>query len=230
MLIDLRRQIFFNIGLIFLFLNYHDGIVRASEEFQVFRMQQYDMPVGSHFGSRSNQISMEARTINSKPNFISRRCVLVKLDDFTLERYRILTSQYAGSIIVILPENYTESQRQTIKTLESHLLHESVKIPVYFIRESTRINEYYDYIDNDKSSQDSTAFQVLIDSIISNGFQFVINSANIKQLTQSDFQAVNLQGKLIGGDQSDPTKAKRIPTIIVTAHYDAFGLATVRVN
>ncbi|RNA32274.1 nicalin-1-like isoform X3 [Brachionus plicatilis] len=230
MLGDLRKQMFLIIGSILVFIGYHGRIVNASEEFQVYRMQQYDLPFGTHFGSRSNQISMEARTINSKPSFISRRCVLIKLDDFTLERYRILTSQYAGSIIVILPANYTESQRQTIKSLEAHLLHESVKIPVYFILESARINEYYDYIDNDKSSQDSSAFQVLVDSIISDGFQFVINSPNIKQLTQSDFQAVNLQGKLIGGDQSDPNKAKRIPTIIITAHYDAFGLATSMSN
>lgn len=230
MLGDLRKLMFFIIGLIFMIIVDHDGMVSASEEFQVFRLQQYDMPFGSQFGSRSNQISMEARTINSKPSFISRRCVLIKLDDFTLERYRILTSQYAGSIIVILPVNYTESQRLTIKSLEAHLLHESVKIPVYFILESAQINEYYDYIDNDKSSQDSSAFQVLFDSVISNGFQFVVNSPNVKQLTQSDFQAVNLQGKLIGGDQSDPNKAKRIPTIIMTAHYDAFGLATVKIN
>ncbi|CAF0765035.1 unnamed protein product [Brachionus calyciflorus] len=205
-------------------------MVNAAQEFQVYRMQQYDMPFGNQLGSRSNQLSMEARTINSKPNFISRRCVLVNLDDFTLERYQTLTSQYAGAILVILPQNYTLEQKLTIKSLESQLLHEAVKIPVYFIKETPEINDYYNYIDTDKSSQDSNAFQILIDSVISNGFQFVINSPNSKQLTQSDFQAVNLQGKLNGGDHGDQSKARKIPTIIITAHYDAFGLVTSMSN
>lgn len=207
-------------------------MANAAQEFQVYRMQQYDMPFGTHLGSRSNQLSMEARTINSKPSFISRRCVLVKLNDFTLERYRILTSQYAGAIIVILPGNYTDDQRLTVKSLEGQLLHESVKLPVYFIRETDEINDYYEYIDNDRSSQDSTAFQILLDSVISNGFQFVINSPVSKQLSQSEFQAVNLQGKLNGGDKADTekSKAKKIPTIIITAHYDAFGLVTSMSN
>lgn len=215
-------------------------MVHATQDFQVYRMQQFDMPFGNHLGSRSNLLSMEARTINSKPSFISRRCVLVKLDDFTLERYRILASQYAGAVIVILPKTYTEDQKLTIKSLESHLLHEEVKIPVYFIHETQDINDYYDYIDTDKSSlADSSAFQALIDSVLSNGFQFVISSAQSRQLTQaSEFQAINLQAKLNGGDQSSlddsassgskRTSSSKIPTVIITAHYDAFGLATVR--
>lgn len=104
-------------------------MVDATQEFQVFRMQQYDMPFGNILGSRANSLSMEARTINSKPSFISRRCVLVKLDDFTLERYRTLTANYVGAIIVILPSarKYNDAQKQLIRSLETHLLHEEVK-------------------------------------------------------------------------------------------------------
>jgi hypothetical protein len=106
---------------------------------------------------------------------------------------------------------------------------------VYFIAESQDVLDYYEYIDNDKSSQaDSSAAQVLIDSVLSNGFQFVINSAQARQLTTNEFQALNLQGKLNGGDRvvlnTDDEFArgsKKIPTIIITAHYDAFGLAPV---
>ena len=79
----------------------------AAQEFQVYRMQQYDLPFGNHLGSWANQISMEARTINAKPAAISRRCVLVKLKDFSLERYRVLVTQYVGGIIIILPQKYT---------------------------------------------------------------------------------------------------------------------------
>lgn len=213
--------------------------VHATQEFQVYRMQQYDLPTagggGGHMGSRANSFSMEARTITSKPSFISRRCVLVKLDEFTLERYRNLVSNYAGAIVVILPRQLSGAQRQLVVLLESTLLHEEVKIPVYFIRESADILDYYTYIDNDKSSQaDSSAAQVLVDSVLSDGFQFVINSGQAKQLGPSDYQALNLQGKLNGGaagsdasgSGSDASK-KKIPTILIVSHYDAFGLATV---
>lgn len=210
--------------------------VEAAEEFQVYRMQQYDMPFGNPFGSRQNQISMEARTISAKPAAISRRCVIVKLNDLTLERYRYLVSQYAGAIIVLLPTNYTDNDRQTIKSLEAHLLHEEVKLPVYFATESPELNTYYDYIDNEKTNKaDASAFQTLVDSVISNGFQFVINSAQSKPIVQSasEFQAVNLQAKLNGDslraglDLNEAQTKQKIPTIILTAHYDAFGMATV---
>jgi hypothetical protein len=216
--------------------------VQSTQEFEVYRMQQYDMPFGNPFGSRLNQISMEARTISAKPSAISRKCIIVKLKELTLERYRLLVTQYAGAIIVLLPVNYDEDDKKIIKTLESQLLHEEVKLPVYFAIESDELNEYYGYIENEKSNKaDSTAFQTLIDSVLSNGFQFVINSAQSKPLIQSasEFQAVNLQGKL-NGDQltsfhefnrenmdSIPSGKKKIPTIILTAHYDTFGMATV---
>ena len=89
--------------------------------------------------------------------------------------------------------------KQIIKTLETYLLHEEVKLPIYFAIESNELNRYYDYIENEKSNKaESTAFQTLMDSVISNGFQFVINSAQPKQILQSasDFQAVNLQAIL----------------------------------
>lgn len=213
--------------------------VEAAQEFQVYRMQQYDMPFGNPFGSRFNQISMEAHTISDKPASISRRCVVVKLNDLSLERYRFLVSQYAGAILVLLPQKYTEEDKQTIKSLEVHLLHEEVKLPVYFALETPELNEYYDYIDNEKTSKaDVSAFQTLIDSVVSNGFQFVINSAQSKPLVQSanEFQAVNLQAKLNGdslrvnGDLNEATNKQKIPTVILTAHYDAFGMATVFKN
>lgn len=233
---ELLRSIVLMVPLVLVLAS--DPGVQASQEFPVFRMQQYDLPTagggGGHLGSRANMLSMEARTITSKPSFISRRCVLVKLDDFTLDRYRSLVGNYVGAIIVILPTKFTSAQRHVVLGLEASLLHEEVKIPVYFIRESAELLEYYDDIDSDKSSQaDSSAAQVLVDSVLSNGFQFVINSAQAKQLGPSDYQAVNIQGKLNGGladsVTSDESRAgsRKIPTVLIVAHYDAFGLATV---
>jgi hypothetical protein len=115
------------------------GNSMATQEFHVYRMQQFDIPLvaaagssgsgsggGGFLGSRATAFSMEARTVNSKPSFISRRCVLVKLDEFTLERYRTLASNYVGAIVVILPKAFSASQRQVVSSLETNLLQEEV--------------------------------------------------------------------------------------------------------
>jgi hypothetical protein len=220
------------------------NVAHCSQEFQVFRMSQYDMPFGNPLGSRSNLLSMEARTIHSKASYISRRAVLVKLNDFSLERYRILVAQYAGAIIVLLPLKFDDNQRLIVKSLESQLLHEEVKIAVYFISESDKINEYYDYIENDSRTtsdsaehkQDVNAFQALVNAIFTDGFQFVINSPQSQAIshTSAEYQAFNFQARLNGAiasvnkDQNSNSFAKtsKIPTVIITAHYDAFGMTT----
>ena len=233
---------------IILIITSNAQVVRGANEFQVFRMTQYDMPFGNHLGSRSNLLSMEARTIHAKASHISRRAVLVKLNDFNLERYRMLVTQYAGAIIVLLPVKYDDTQRSIIKSLESHLLHEEVKLPVYFISESAEINEYYDYIESDSMSssdsnehkQDTSAFRALLNAIITSGFQFVINSPQSQAIshTSSEFQAINIQAKLNGAfgsasssfkeeNSNNFVKSNKVPIIIITAHYDAFGMATV---
>lgn len=203
----------------------------CSQEFQVYRMLQYDMPAGNAFGSRINQLSMEARTINAKPAAISRRCVLVKLKDLNLERYRLLVSQYAGALIVLLPEKYDDDNKMTLKSLEAQLLHEEIKLPVYFVHESKDINSYYDLLENEPTNkQETSAFQHLMDSVITNGFQFDISAPLSIPLvhSSSQFQAVNLQGKLNGGVSmlNGGIQQSKIPTVVITAHYDAFGLAT----
>lgn len=207
-------------------------LANCAEEFQVYRMLQYDMPSGNHLGSRANQLSMEARTINAKPTAVSRKCVLVKLQDLSLERYRNLVTQYAGAIIVLLPEKYDEETKATIKSLETQLLHEEVKIPFYFVNESKKMNTYYEYIETERAGQlETSAFQTLMDSVVTNGFQFDISSPLSTPLVHSSqkFQAINIQGKLNGGTVSSGQNVKT-PTIIVTAHYDAFGLATCLSN
>lgn len=105
-----------------------------------------------------------------------------------------------------------------------------MKVPVYFVRETPDILDYHSYIENDKSSQaDSSAAQALLDSIFSDGFQFVVNAGQSRQLTPNEYQPLNIQGKLNGGaiDESKAPGSRKIPTVLVVAHYDAFGLATV---
>ena len=219
-----------------LILSTHGQVAHGAQEFQVFRMAQYDMPFGNHLGSRSNLLSMEARTIHAKAAHISRRAVLVKLADFSVERYRILVGQYAGAILVLLPPagSYDDAHKSIVKALESQLLREEVKLAVYFLTESPELSAYYDYIEQDSMStsdtlehkRDVSAFQALLNAVFTDGYQLVVNAPQSQAIshTSSEFQAVNLQARLNGVVSATSSK---IPIIIITAHYDAFGMATV---
>lgn len=241
---DFFRMIYF-IPLLLIITN-QPIVANGSQEFQVYRMQQYDMPHGNHYGSRINLLNMEARTIShmssnsgsSGLSQVSRRCVLIKLNDFNIELYRQLTSQYVGAIIIILPLKYNDLQKSLIQSFELQMLKEDIKIPIYFVIESEEVLDYYDYIDkssNSNQNQQKSAFRALIDSILTDGFQLVINSPQSQQIVQTnELQAVNLQAKLNGIFSSSINESsessfvkKKIPTIIINAHYDSFGMATV---
>jgi hypothetical protein len=86
-------------------------LASGSDEFQVFRMLQYDMPFGNALGSRLNQLSMEARTVSAKSSTVARKCVLAKLRELSLEKYRLLVGEYAGALIVLLPAHYDRDTR-----------------------------------------------------------------------------------------------------------------------
>ena len=60
----------------------------------------------------------------------------------------------------------------------------------------------------------------LLSSATANGFQMVVNGAQSKALP--DFQITNIQGRLSGHGIEE-----QLPTIIITAHYDATGVAPV---
>jgi hypothetical protein len=175
------------------------------DRFQIYRMTQYDMPFGNLLGCRSNALKMEATTIHVNASQISECLVLVKINDLNIDRYRSLVYLNVGAILVILPLSYNTTQRNNMKSLESQLLYEEVNFPVYFISESSEINGYYDKIR----------------SQIGYKFQFVVNSPQNKPISQVYTEAFNIQAELNG------VKTNKQPIIIITAHYDAFGLATV---
>ncbi|XP_011371005.1 nicalin [Pteropus vampyrus] len=57
----------------------------AAHEFTVYRMQQYDLQ-GQPYGTRNAVLNTEARTADA--DVLSRRCVLMRLLDFSYERYQ----------------------------------------------------------------------------------------------------------------------------------------------
>ena len=48
-------------------------------------------------------MNVEARPIDA--SVVTRRCVLAKLRELTLDKYKDLLSQSAGGLLVLLPEN-----------------------------------------------------------------------------------------------------------------------------
>ena len=48
-------------------------------------------------------VNVEARSLDAK--VVTRRCVLAKLKELTIEKYRDIVSQSAGGILVLLPNN-----------------------------------------------------------------------------------------------------------------------------
>lgn len=59
---------------------------------------------------------MEARPIDAK--MITRRCIVTKMKEFTMAKYRDLIQENAGALLIILPRNLTsltEDDRQVRK-------------------------------------------------------------------------------------------------------------------
>jgi hypothetical protein len=149
--------------------------VNGSEEFQVYRMQQFDL-LGNRYGSRSTLVNFEARTLNSKS--FTRKSVLIRLNGLTIEKFRSLVQQSVGSIIIALPFKYDDTHKEVKKTnkiinfflkksvffknikfLEANLLKEEIKIPVYFVLETPELSKYFEYIDSEKTNDYESAFQ-----------------------------------------------------------------------
>ncbi|XP_076103650.1 BOS complex subunit ncln-like [Mytilus galloprovincialis] len=194
--------------------------VNTAHEFSAFRMQQYDLH-GSHHGCQAAQVNMEARPIDAK--MITRRCIVTKMKEFTMAKYRDLIQENAGALLIILPRNLTslsEDDRQHLQTVEKDLAEEgSVSIPVYFAEETDELLQVYDAIQlGNTGDQAASALEALMSGASANGFQMVVGGPQSKSLP--DFQITNIQGHLSGFGIEE-----QLPTIAVVAHYDAFGVA-----
>ncbi|XP_010826739.1 PREDICTED: nicalin [Bison bison bison] len=84
----------------------------AAHEFTVYRMQQYDLQ-GQPYGTRNAVLNTEARTIDA--DVLSRRCVLVRLLDFSYERYQRALRQSAGAVVIILPRTMAAVPQDVIR-------------------------------------------------------------------------------------------------------------------
>ncbi|XP_070816339.1 BOS complex subunit ncln isoform X4 [Chaetodon auriga] len=190
----------------------------AAHEFTVYRMQQYDLQ-GQPYGTRNAILNTEARTVEAE--VLSRRCVIMRLVDFSYEEYQKALRQSAGAVVIILPKNMSAVPQDIVQQfmeLEPEMLATETIVPVYFAMEDDELLSIYTQTLTSSSSQGSlSAAEVLLHTATANGFQMVTSGAQSKAI--SDWVITSLEGRLAGVGGED------LPTIVVVAHYDSFGVA-----
>nr|XP_023699521.1 nicalin isoform X3 [Paramormyrops kingsleyae] len=189
----------------------------AAHEFTVYRMQQYDLQ-GQPYGTRNAILNTEARTVEAE--VLSRRCVMMRLLDFSYERYQKALRQSAGAVVIILPHNMSTMPQDIVQfmEMEPELLATETIVPVYFALEDDELLSIYEQTLMSSSSQGSaSAAEVLLHTATANGFQMVTSGAQSKAM--SDWAITSLEGRLAGVGGED------LPTIVLVAHYDSFGVA-----
>ncbi|XP_011613161.2 BOS complex subunit ncln isoform X3 [Takifugu rubripes] len=190
----------------------------AAHEFTVYRMQQYDLQ-GQPYGTRNAILNTEARTVEAE--VLSRRCVIMRLVDFSYEEYQKALRQSAGAVVIILPKNMSAVPQDIVQQfmeLEPEMLATETIVPIYFAMEDDELLSIYTQTLTSSSSQGSlSAAEVLLHTATANGFQMVTSGAQSKAI--SDWAITSLEGRLAGVGGED------LPTIVLVAHYDSFGVA-----
>nr|XP_030701654.1 nicalin isoform X2 [Globicephala melas] len=221
----------------------------AAHEFTVYRMQQYDLQ-GQPYGTRNAVLNTEARTIDA--DVLSRRCVLMRLLDFSYERYQRALRQSAGAVVIILPRAMAAVPQDVIRQfmeIEPEMLAMETIVPVYFAVEDDALLSIYEQTQAASTSQGSASAAegfirscghtpvperhppsspsddtshghhdcVLLHTATANGFQMVTSGVQSKAV--SDWLITSVEGRLTGLGGED------LPTIVIVAHYDAFGVA-----
>uniref|UniRef100_A0A8C3W8N4 Nicalin n=1 Tax=Catagonus wagneri TaxID=51154 RepID=A0A8C3W8N4_9CETA len=190
----------------------------AAHEFTVYRMQQYDLQ-GQPYGTRNAVLNTEARTIDA--DVLSRRCVLMRLLDFSYERYQRALRQSAGAVVIILPRAMAAVPQDVVRQfmeIEPEMLAMETIVPVYFAVEDDALLSIYEQTQAASASQGSaSAAEVLLHTATANGFQMVTSGVQSKAV--SDWLITSVEGRLTGLGGED------LPTIVIVAHYDTFGVA-----
>uniref|UniRef100_A0A8C1XZ70 BOS complex subunit NCLN n=1 Tax=Cyprinus carpio TaxID=7962 RepID=A0A8C1XZ70_CYPCA len=152
---------------------------------------------------------------------LSRRCVMMRLADFSYEKYQKALQQSAGAVVIILPQNMSTMPQDIVQQfmeLEPELVATETIVPVYFALEDEELLSIYTQTQISSSSQgSSSAAEVLLHTATANGFQMVTSGAQSKAV--SDWAITSLEGRLSGAGGED------LPTIVLVAHYDSFGVA-----
>lgn len=191
------------------------SVASAAHELTAYRMQQYELQ-GSSYGGQHSMINSEARTFESAS--YDRRCVLMRSDDLSVMNYNKVLQNNPTSIIVLINNNMTEEQAQTIMGIEDDLLNSEPKVPVYFAYEEAEILDIYSKVTKATQASSGSAAQALLDSAFSIGYHLTSSGEQSKPML--DHPIVNIQGALTGVEMPE-----NLPTIAIVAHYDSFGVS-----
>ncbi|NXS44570.1 NCLN protein, partial [Balaeniceps rex] len=190
----------------------------AAHEFTVYRMQQYELG-GQPYGTRSAVLNTEARTVEA--DVLSRRCVMMRLADFSYEQYQKALRQSAGAVVIILPRSISSVPQDVVRQfmeIEPEMLAMETIVPVYFAVEDEELLSIYEQTRAASASQGSaSAAEVLLHTATANGFQMVTSGAQSKAI--NDWLIPSVEGRLTGLGGED------LPTVVIVAHYDSFGVA-----
>uniref|UniRef100_A0A8C3SX65 BOS complex subunit NCLN n=1 Tax=Chelydra serpentina TaxID=8475 RepID=A0A8C3SX65_CHESE len=170
-------------------------------------------------GTRNAVLNTEARTVEA--DVLSRRCVMMRLVDFSYEQYQKALRQSAGAVVIILPKAMSAAPQDVVRQfmeIEPEMLAMETIVPVYFAVEDEELLSIYEQTRVASTSQGSaSAAEVLLHTATANGFQMVTSGAQSKAV--SDWLITSLEGRLTGLGGED------LPTIVIVAHYDSFGVA-----
>ncbi|TDH14392.1 hypothetical protein EPR50_G00042530 [Perca flavescens] len=187
-------------------------------EFTAYRMQQYNLAQHKH-GCRGAIVVAEARS--AEEPVLTRRCVIMKVLDFTTDKYLEAQRQNAAAILILLPKNISSIPHDTVQSFmvsESKALLKETLMPVYVAPEDEQLLYMYDEVKQAAATRTSSIFvRVLRSMVTATAFQILVsNSVPIKGFT--DNAIATLEGVLPGAGED-------APTIVITAHYDSYGLA-----
>ncbi|TMS19598.1 Nicalin-1 [Larimichthys crocea] len=181
-------------------------------------MQQYNLAQQKH-GCRGAIVVAEARSADEP--VLTRRCIIMKVPDFTTEKYLEAQRQKAAAILILLPKNISSIPYDTIQSFmvsESEALRKGTLMPVYVVPEDEQLLFMYEEVKQAAATRTSSIFiRVLRSMVTATAFQILVsNNVPIKPFT--DTTLVTLEGVL-------PGTGEDAPTIVITAHYDSYGLA-----
>jgi len=142
------------------------------------------------------------------------------MDNFTTEAYEQIASGSGALVLVVPPSPHTREQQNRMIEIEQAILLSDTAIPIYMINWSTEVNNLMNDLADSKIIDEnaSSAAKAFINSVSANGYQIVV-SAN-KPVLQQNIAISTIQGQLIGYGFQD-----KLPSILIVAHYDSFGLA-----
>ncbi|MGH0189079.1 UNVERIFIED_CONTAM: hypothetical protein FKN15_032934, partial [Acipenser sinensis] len=138
-------------------------------------------------GCRGVFVQGEARTVEEE--VLTRRCVIMLLPDFTLERFHDAVQQTAAAMLILVPANISSVPQhvaQPFMASEPEALLSETLIPVYMAHEDSELLSIYEQAKSASLALRSSAMLQGISMVTANGFQMVAGSdIQIKPISDS---------------------------------------------